>query len=530
MSPLGVLVLGFRRSQSLWNVLESLRRQGALSFTHVWVDGVAHAGELREQVQAVRALAGEFPVAHWYNCNGRLGIEKLMLDGLRAMAGKYQHIIVLEDDCFPTADAVQVFREQLLDIEQDPSFFSVYGSHFGVEGGASRFARFQGWGWATTRDKLLPVLEQLNALFLMDEPTYLAWTSTRLTAVMIAQLDVTLERNVVNVLRRQFSWDSATTLVSASLGMGHRPTPRRVIYNCGAGEGSGHFKGDTNRYRAPPWNMIGVEEAWQYFHRPLAIEHQGREYFGEDDLDRALRPYLRDLACGLFVELPAFDGLLRSNTLALERCGWRGILVEPVADLATVCQLNRPLAQVVWAACGESSLRGTLALERCGWRGILVEPVADVATVCQLGRPLAQVVWAVCDESSLHGGEDARSLAERDALPCRPSGTTRDVGDTLDPSGSRYPPEQFSAPVKTLSEILDACKLPQVDFLSLRTAGNQQEVLNGIDWNRHAPRWILLEEAAAPGPFASVIRAGYTLAGVLNDSPAKRAWLFERPA
>ena len=267
--------------------------------------------------------------------------------------------------------------------------------------------------------------------------------------------------------------------------MGHRPTPRRVIYNCGAGEGSGHFKGDTNRYRAPPWNMIGVEEAWQYFHRPLAIEHQGREYFGEDDLDRALRPYLRDLACGLFVELPAFDGLLRSNTLALERCGWRGILVEPVAD---------------------------------------------VATVCQLGRPLAQVVWAVCDESSLHGGEDARSLAERDALPCRPSGTTRDVGDTLDPSGSRYPPEQFSAPVKTLSEILDACKLPQVDFLSLRTAGNQQEVLNGIDWNRHAPRWILLEEAAAPGPFASVIRAGYTLAGVLNDSPAKRAWLFERPA
>ena len=140
------------------------------------------------------------------------------------------------------------------------------------------------------------------------------------------------------------------------------------------------------------------------------------------------------------------------------------------------------------------------------------------------------MVWAVCDESSLHGGEDARSLAERDALPCRPSGTTRDVGDTLDPSGSRCPPEQFLAPVKTLSEILDACKLPQVDFLSLRTAGNQQEVLNGIDWNRHAPRWILLEEAAAPGPFASVIRAGYTLAGVLNDSPAKRAWLFERPA
>jgi len=45
------------------NLLESLRRQCALDRAHVWVDGIAHASELRAKVEAVRALQQRYPGA-----------------------------------------------------------------------------------------------------------------------------------------------------------------------------------------------------------------------------------------------------------------------------------------------------------------------------------------------------------------------------------------------------------------------------------------------------------------------------------
>src|SRR5262245_43415723 len=108
MNDLGIIVFGHRRAGLMRNLLESLRRQGALDRTHVWVDGIAHAGELRPKVEAERALQKEYPGAGWVHCHGRLGIEKMMLDGLTDMARRYRDIVVLEDDCFPTADAIDV--------------------------------------------------------------------------------------------------------------------------------------------------------------------------------------------------------------------------------------------------------------------------------------------------------------------------------------------------------------------------------------------------------------------------------------
>jgi hypothetical protein len=153
MNELGIVVFGHRRPQLLGNVLESLRRQGALQRTHVWVDGVAHAGEIAPKVEAVRALAQRYSTAGWVNCHGRLGIEKMMLDALTDMARRYRDIVVLEDDCFPTADALQVFAEQLELVRDDPTIYSVYGNPFGTESSSPLFPRFQGWGWATTRDR-----------------------------------------------------------------------------------------------------------------------------------------------------------------------------------------------------------------------------------------------------------------------------------------------------------------------------------------------------------------------------------------
>jgi hypothetical protein len=61
MKSYGIIVFGHRRRQQLQNVLESLRRQGVLGVTHVWIDGYAHSMELREQVEACRALRQDYP-------------------------------------------------------------------------------------------------------------------------------------------------------------------------------------------------------------------------------------------------------------------------------------------------------------------------------------------------------------------------------------------------------------------------------------------------------------------------------------
>jgi len=292
MNQFGIIVFGHRRKQHLLNLLESLKRQDVLSVTHVWIDGCSHAQELSELVEGCQSLKADYPQAHWQFQFGRLGIEKLMLDGLSFMAKQYDKIIVLEDDCFPTSNAISVFLEHLSDIENDQSIYSVYGHHFETPNEGRTFPRFQGWGWATTRKKLIPVLSQLKAMFMMSEAEYLKWVASALSPEITAKLDVTLGRDVIKVLNRQFSWDSATALLTAILGMSHFKTSKKVIYNCGLGVNSGHFHTDSNVLRLPPFNMIGVDEVWQSFNHPLDSKYNGTMYFGLNELDRKIAEHI----------------------------------------------------------------------------------------------------------------------------------------------------------------------------------------------------------------------------------------------
>src|SRR5689334_13139538 len=68
--------------------------------------------------------------------------------------------------------------------------------------------------------------------------------------------------------------------------------------------------------------------------------------FGLNGLDQALLNFIGSRG-GIFVEAGANDGLSQSNTAYLEfYLGWRGLLVEPIPELAVACRLNRPGAIV----------------------------------------------------------------------------------------------------------------------------------------------------------------------------------------
>ena len=190
----------------------------------------------------------------------------MMIDALSDMVLRYEKILVLEDDCFPTADAVAVFRKTLDEVAADPSLFSAYGHPFGVEPDSRRFSRFQGWGWGTSGKKLSSFLPEMRNLFNMAERQYLEFVHASLTQELIGRLDKTPPRNVVNTMKWQFSWDSALALLSAKAGLEHLLTPKRVIYNCGITPGMGHF-GRQKNLRSSPFNMIKPNEVWKVYYK-----------------------------------------------------------------------------------------------------------------------------------------------------------------------------------------------------------------------------------------------------------------------
>jgi hypothetical protein len=257
----GILVIGHTRPELLKNTLQSLARQQAIDRVNVWLDGHHGHQELIEPVYQCRSIAAHFAPADLVAYSGHVGTEKLMLDALDALSSRYLRLVVFEDDCFPTYSAVRVFEEDLDRIEDDPSVFSVYGHHFLVPSEGETITRFQGWGWATTIAKLRPVLQQARECFSWSEPRFLRWVEERLTPAVCARLAVT-PGNPVQAVRHFYCWDGCINVLTASLGLCHRKTSRRVVYNCGIGGCGGHFPPEE-RFLHPPFNMISPDDVWR---------------------------------------------------------------------------------------------------------------------------------------------------------------------------------------------------------------------------------------------------------------------------
>jgi FkbM family methyltransferase len=137
---------------------------------------------------------------------------------------------------------------------------------------------------------------------------------------------------------------------------------------------------------------------------------------------------------GYFVEAGAVDGFFESNTYYLERFrGWTGVLVEPIPEMFNRLRVNRPKSKAF-----------NCALVPFGY------------------------------------GEDEVSIRPAHALSSISSDTN--LGSA-----------SISVPARTLSSILDEARLPRVDLLSLDVEGYEIEVLRGICFERHAPRFILIE-------------------------------------
>lgn len=202
--------------------------------------------------------------------------------------------------------------------------------------------------------------------------------------------------------------------------------------------------------------MLGLmKRALSRIHRRPAVVASSpavmpKHYYGLNDLDKKLEPYI-DFDEGIFVEAGANDGQTQSNTAYFARHrGWRGLLVEPIPELAARCRVARPESVVENCALVASDAEGQFVpMTYCGLMSVVEGGWSD---------PEAE-------RAHVETGRQIQSL------------TTYHV----------------DVPGRSLSSLLDRHKMTHVDLLSLDVEGFERQALEGLDLRRHRPRFILVE-------------------------------------
>jgi FkbM family methyltransferase len=185
--------------------------------------------------------------------------------------------------------------------------------------------------------------------------------------------------------------------------------------------------------------------------RRRALERRGSYRYSHPalhEMDRKLDAII-DRDAGFFVEAGGHDGYTQSNTYFLERVrGWRGMLVEPMPEMAAEARRNRPASHVFQCAL--------VALDHPG--GQVEMEFGDLFSTVREGRADAQGSWV--SNGLVLGWRDHRVEL---------------------------------VPARALSQLLDEFGVSEIDLLSLDVEGYEPQALRGLDLSRHAPAWILVE-------------------------------------
>ncbi len=181
--------------------------------------------------------------------------------------------------------------------------------------------------------------------------------------------------------------------------------------------------------------------------RRFAAEARGEDHLSRPALHELDTKLSAIIGCdrGFFVEAGAHDGFTQSNTYWLERFrNWRGLLVEPMPELAAEARLSRPGARVVQCALAPAGASGPVRMR-----------FGDLMSTVDGAR---EPEWT--NAGTILGWRD---------------------------------PYEIDVQARTLSSLLDEMDAPEVDLLSLDVEGFEGPALSGLDLDRHAPRFVLVE-------------------------------------
>ena len=180
---------------------------------------------------------------------------------------------------------------------------------------------------------------------------------------------------------------------------------------------------------------------------------------------------------GFFVDVGAFDGIHLSNTWALERLGWSGVCLEPLAQLFPLLTKNRPGSRCIEAAAGPDS----------GISALFTDPTLMFSSLQSEDR-VRTAFQSVPEYRGLDG--DAIGKLEVDVV--------------------------------TLDDVLRRTQWGGViDVVNIDVAGSEESVLAGFDVKTHTPRVIVVaapDETSQHALTRHLESAGYELCRTLDQS------------
>ena len=153
---------------------------------------------------------------------------------------------------------------------------------------------------------------------------------------------------------------------------------------------------------------------------------------------------------GIFVDVGAYDGVTYSNTLLLERCGWRGICIEPIPAAFEKLKASR---SAICVNCAVADRAGD-------------------ATFVEVEMPAPY--------ERMYSGLKA-NFDEHHAK------VIRDHGSSL---------VTYKVAVRTLREILTAYGLTRVDYLSIDTEGSEWKIVRDFDFTVFGVAAVSIENNA----------------------------------
>lgn len=196
------------------------------------------------------------------------------------------------------------------------------------------------------------------------------------------------------------------------------------------------------------WYQSRIKEVRQSRIKTL-IRHNPKPSL--NDLDNKLSRYL-NYSGGFFIELGGNDGYTQSNTFFLEyQKNWKGILIEGIPDLARSCKYFRMNSQVFNCACVDFNYPNShITMQYAGLMSIVNGAMKSPDL----------------DQQHIKKGLSCQNISN---------------------------PYSIQVPTRTLQSIIDECSTHEIDFLSLDVEGFESNVLNGIDFNKNAPKYICVE-------------------------------------
>jgi len=175
-------------------------------------------------------------------------------------------------------------------------------------------------------------------------------------------------------------------------------------------------------------------------------------------IDEKLLTYL-NYKNGFFIECGANDGVTQSNTLLLEKnFGWTGLLVEPGVKNYQKCKNIRT-----------NSMVENYALVSSSYKNIFIKGNFDNESHNGLMNSV--------NVTPSYFNEEMIFFQNKFKLENRSPVT--------------------ETPCCTLQYLLDKHDIKNVDFFSLDVEGYEIEVLNGIDFTKVRPKYILIETTSS---------------------------------